>query len=62
MVLKRDKELLIEQNNRLEMKLEQLRFIENGLSVLTVPVDYAPLGVDVPGDIARVETIMRNQA
>ncbi len=59
---------VLEQFSRLQSRLEQLerleqlRFIENGLSVLTVPVDYAPLGVDVPGDIARVETIMRNQA
>jgi 3-deoxy-manno-octulosonate cytidylyltransferase (CMP-KDO synthetase) len=39
-------------------KLEQLRALENGLSIAVVQVQYDSLGVDVPADAARVEKIL----
>ena len=39
-------------------KLEQLRALENGISIAVVKVDYDSVGVDVPQDVARVEKIM----
>jgi 3-deoxy-manno-octulosonate cytidylyltransferase (CMP-KDO synthetase) len=41
-------------------KLEQLRALENGISIAVVPVDYDSVGVDVPEDVKRVEKIMRD--
>ncbi len=38
---------------RLE-KLEQLRVLENGYKIKVIPVDYEPIGVDVPTDIPKV--------
>lgn len=32
-------------------KLEQLRFLENGLSIQTVVTSYRPLGIDTPEDL-----------
>jgi 3-deoxy-manno-octulosonate cytidylyltransferase (CMP-KDO synthetase) len=42
--------------------LEQLRALEHGISIFVVETDYNPIGVDVPADIAAVETELRNQA
>ena len=39
--------------------LEQLRALENGYSIKVVETDYNPVSVDVPGDIARVEKLLR---
>lgn len=39
-------------------KLEQLRVLENGYSIIVKETDYYPIGVDVPDDILRVEKIM----
>jgi len=39
-------------------KLEQLRALENGVQIAVVTVDYDSVGVDVPGDVARVEKII----
>jgi len=39
--------------------LEQLRALEHGLRILTVPWSYTPVAVDVPADIARVEAQLR---
>ena len=39
-------------------KLEQLRALENGIAIAVVKVDYDSLGVDVPGDVARVERLL----
>ena len=39
-------------------KLEQLRALENGLSIAVVRVDYESVGVDVPADVPRVEKIL----
>jgi 3-deoxy-manno-octulosonate cytidylyltransferase (CMP-KDO synthetase) len=49
--------------SRLEQleKLEQLRFIENGIRVQTQLVDYSPLGVDTPEDLLQVEKLLRTR-
>lgn len=40
-------------------KLEQLRALENGISIAVAQVDYDGVGVDVPGDVARVEQLLK---
>jgi 3-deoxy-manno-octulosonate cytidylyltransferase (CMP-KDO synthetase) len=40
-------------------KLEQLRALENGIAINVIRVDYDSIGVDVPGDVARVELILK---
>ncbi len=40
-------------------KLEQLRALENGIEIAVVRVDYDSAGVDVPGDVARVEALLK---
>ncbi|MBI2926220.1 MAG: 3-deoxy-manno-octulosonate cytidylyltransferase [Verrucomicrobia bacterium] len=40
-------------------KLEQLRALENGIEIAVVRVDYDSVGVDVPGDVGRVERMLR---
>jgi len=40
-------------------KLEQLRALENGIRIAVVKVDYESVGVDVPEDVARVETLLK---
>jgi 3-deoxy-manno-octulosonate cytidylyltransferase (CMP-KDO synthetase) len=42
-------------------KLEQLRALENGIQIGVVRVEYDSVGVDVPGDVARVEEILSRQ-
>lgn len=39
-------------------KLEQLRALENGISIAVVKVDYDSVGVDVPTDVERVERLL----
>ena len=39
-------------------KLEQLRALDNGISIAVVTVDYDSIGVDLPEDVARVESIL----
>ena len=39
-------------------KLEQLRALENGISIAVVQVEYDSVGVDVPSDAARVEQLL----
>jgi 3-deoxy-manno-octulosonate cytidylyltransferase (CMP-KDO synthetase) len=41
-------------------KLEQLRALEAGLSIFAVVVDKAPLGVDTPHDLLRLEESARS--
>ncbi len=41
--------------------LEQLRAVENGCSIRVVQVDYSPIGVDTPEDLARVRQIMEKE-
>ncbi|HEV2393966.1 MAG TPA: 3-deoxy-manno-octulosonate cytidylyltransferase [Verrucomicrobiae bacterium] len=40
-------------------KLEQLRALENGISIAVITVEYDSVGVDVPADIIRVEQLLR---
>ncbi len=40
-------------------KLEQLRALENGISIHVCRVDYESIGVDTPEDVARVEAILQ---
>ena len=42
-------------------KLEQLRALENGISLAVVKVDYDSIGVDMPEDVARVEKILKTK-
>ena len=39
-------------------KLEQLRALENGISIAVVKVAYDSVGVDTPGDVAKVEKFL----
>jgi 3-deoxy-manno-octulosonate cytidylyltransferase (CMP-KDO synthetase) len=39
-------------------QLEQLRALENGIPIAVVKVDYDSAGVDVPGDVQRVEALL----
>lgn len=39
-------------------KLEQLRALENGIRIQVVRVNYESIGVDVPSDVALVETVL----
>ena len=43
-------------------RLEQLRALENGIEVAVVRVNYESVGVDVPGDVARVEARLMGDA
>lgn len=40
-------------------KLEQLRALENGIQISVAQVDYESIGVDVPADVQRVESILK---
>ncbi len=42
-------------------KLEQLRALENGISIAVAQVEYESIGVDVPSDVQRVERILRER-
>jgi 3-deoxy-manno-octulosonate cytidylyltransferase (CMP-KDO synthetase) len=39
-------------------RLEQLRALENGIAIRVAVVDYESVGVDVPGDVERVEELL----
>lgn len=39
-------------------KLEQLRALENGYKIKVVPVDYDPIGVDIPADLPKVIALL----
>lgn len=41
--------------------LEQLRALEHGCPIRVVQVDYSPIGVDTPEDLARVRQIMGSE-
>jgi 3-deoxy-manno-octulosonate cytidylyltransferase (CMP-KDO synthetase) len=41
-------------------KLEQLRALENGIDIAVARVDHDSVGVDVPGDVARVEALLKS--
>jgi 3-deoxy-manno-octulosonate cytidylyltransferase (CMP-KDO synthetase) len=40
-------------------KLEQLRALENGIGIAVAKVEYDSVGVDVPGDVERVEKLLK---
>jgi 3-deoxy-manno-octulosonate cytidylyltransferase (CMP-KDO synthetase) len=40
-------------------RLEQLRALDHGIGIAVVRVDYDSVGVDVPGDVARVERLLK---
>ncbi|MBO10691.1 MAG: 3-deoxy-manno-octulosonate cytidylyltransferase [Planctomycetaceae bacterium] len=40
-------------------RLEQLRALENGIAIAVRQVEHEAVGVDVPGDVARVEALLR---
>ena len=42
-------------------KLEQLRALEHGLRIRCGQVHWSTVAVDVPGDVARVESVMRSR-
>ncbi len=42
-------------------KLEQLRFLENGIPIKVIRSRYRALGVDVPGDVKRIEKILNEE-
>ena len=42
-------------------KLEQLRALDNGIPIAVVKVDYDSVGVDVPADVKRVESILEKR-
>ena len=39
-------------------KLEQLRALENGVTITVARVSHDSVGVDVPADVARVEALL----
>jgi 3-deoxy-manno-octulosonate cytidylyltransferase (CMP-KDO synthetase) len=41
-------------------RLEQLRALENGIAIAVVKVSYDCVGVDVPGDVKRVEWLLKH--
>jgi 3-deoxy-manno-octulosonate cytidylyltransferase (CMP-KDO synthetase) len=43
-------------------RLEQLRALELGIPIAVLAVDYGGLGVDVPADVARVESRLAGRA
>jgi 3-deoxy-manno-octulosonate cytidylyltransferase (CMP-KDO synthetase) len=43
-------------------KLEQLRALENGIQIAVERVEYDSIGVDMPGDVARLEAILKSRA
>ncbi|MCP5053303.1 MAG: 3-deoxy-manno-octulosonate cytidylyltransferase [bacterium] len=42
-------------------KLEQLRFLDNGINIKVIISETMSVGVDVPEDIARVERLLKNE-
>jgi 3-deoxy-manno-octulosonate cytidylyltransferase (CMP-KDO synthetase) len=42
-------------------RLEQLRALENGIEIAVVRVEHDSVGVDVPEDVARVETLLARE-
>jgi 3-deoxy-manno-octulosonate cytidylyltransferase (CMP-KDO synthetase) len=42
-------------------RLEQLRALENGVEIAVVRVNYDSVGVDAPGDVARVEQLLKQE-
>ncbi len=45
-----------------ERKLEQMRALDNGMTIAVARVEHAPFGVDAPEDLERVRAILGNGA
>jgi 3-deoxy-manno-octulosonate cytidylyltransferase (CMP-KDO synthetase) len=45
----------------IQEKLEQLRFLENGIGIRVISSQYKSIGVDVPEDVERVEKILEDR-
>ncbi|MGI9374216.1 MAG: 3-deoxy-manno-octulosonate cytidylyltransferase [Hyphomicrobiales bacterium] len=45
-------------HRELEHKLEQLRALDNGMSIAVARVDTVPFGVDTPADLARAQSLL----
>ena len=58
--LERFAELPVGELERTE-RLEQLRFLENGLSVFVEPVEWDTVGVDTEEDLRTVEAVLRDR-
>jgi 3-deoxy-manno-octulosonate cytidylyltransferase (CMP-KDO synthetase) len=43
-------------------KLEQLRALDNGISIRVVTVEYESIGVDIPADVKRIEKILAERS
>ncbi|KAJ6894305.1 hypothetical protein NC652_028159 [Populus alba x Populus x berolinensis] len=46
---------------QLEEDLEQLKVLENGYKMKVIKVDHEAHGVDIPEDVEKIETLMREQ-
>lgn len=55
-------ELIRLRPSRLELseKLEQLRWLENGFDINTVPCHYEGIGIDTPEDLQHVQDMLNN--
>lgn len=42
-------------------RLEQLRFIDNGINIYVLKTNYRSIGVDVPEDVDKIEKILREK-
>lgn len=42
-------------------RLEQLRFLENGIQLYVEPTEFDTIGVDTEDDVARVEALLRSR-
>ncbi|KAL9366512.1 hypothetical protein Peur_037711 [Populus x canadensis] len=47
---------------QLEEDLEQLKVLENGYKMKVIKVDHEAHGVDIPEDVEKIETLMREQS
>jgi len=53
----------LEESNMEKLeKLEQLRFLENGINISIIKTDYRSLGVDTPEDIIKIENILKGSS
>jgi 3-deoxy-manno-octulosonate cytidylyltransferase (CMP-KDO synthetase) len=53
----------LEESNMEKLeRLEQLRFLENGINITVIKTDYRSLGVDTPEDIIKIENILKGSS
>ena len=46
-------------DNEIREKLEQLRFLDNGIKIKVLKTGYKSMGVDVPEDIEKIEKLLK---